>query len=775
LLLESLEGRQLLATFIVDTFNDVVDPGDGVTSLREAVSQANSLAGEDRIELSAGTYFLTRSAPNESNNAFGDLDVRDDLVIVGSGAGVTTIDASTLATRDRIFEVLAARISRFTRFSLDGVTLTGGVANQIDSLSDRGGGIFVDRQATAVIANSNFIGNSARFGATLNKEGNGGAIYSEGTLTVDNCRFENNTATGVGGAIGINGSNLPATIRGSTFIGNRAGFGGAVRHTQSLVVENSTFVGNVARHADGVRGQGGAIESSGGSLTLTNVTISGNDAISGGGVFSSATTNSRLNHVTIAFNTATFGGGWHTLAGAGVARVENSIIARNTAAADANGHDVFHPFNSSFPSYTITSLGFNLIGSPTGSSGWVATDLVGVDPLLDVLADNGGPTWTHALLNGSPAGDAANPNSTLTTDQRGELRPRDVNGDAVFRADIGAFEVQVVWPPIVVTGGPYGVSEGGSVVLNAGGSQSRQLDPTLSFAWDFDGDGFDDAFGATATFSAANLDGPSTANVAVRVTDSTGLFSDAVVAIDVTNADPGITGLVVTPTEFVTAGTPVSLEVSFTDAGTGDTHGVSVDWGDGSPAGDGAVSETGGSGSGTAGHTYSVPGVYTIVVTVTDDDGGVATMTSQIEVGGDLVVDGVLRLIGSDDNDLVGIRKLDDGSLYVESNILPGGSATFAPGVVQTILMHLRGGDDVVVVAQNVHVAIVADGGGGMTDSAAAATATSSSAAWVPTFSSAATGTISSSAAPPASTAATTLCWRCSANGTPPASLRTAS
>ena len=905
LFLESLEGRQLLATFVVNTFNDVVDAGDGFTSLREAITQANGLAGEDRIELSAGTYSLTRSGANESLNQFGDLDVRDDLVIVGAGAGLTTINASSLATRDRIFEIMAMRISasKFTRFTIDGVTLTGGVANQLDTFSDRGGGMFIDRQATAVISNCNFIGNRAIFGVTLNRDGHGGAIYCEGTLTADGCRFENNTATGVGGAIGINGGATPATIRGSTFANNSATFGGAIRHTLTLTVESSTFVGNIARNAAGTAGQGGAIESSGGNLTLTNVTLSGNQSRSGGGLFTSATTNSRLNHVTIAFNTATFGGGWHTVQGSGVARVENSIIARNTAASASNGHDVFYPSVPSFPGYTITSLGYNLIGNSIGASGWVATDLLGVDPLLDVLADNGGPTWTHALLNGSPAGDAANPTSSLTSDQRGFARPRDVNGDAVFRSDIGAFEVQNLWPPIVVAGGSYAVEEGGSVGLDASGSSSRQQDPTLSFAWDFDGDGqFDDASGATPTFSAAMFDGPADVTVAVQVTDSLGLSSvgtatihvgnvaptidgvtlnpsanyvvgspisldvqfsdvgltdthsatidwgDGVVdsgqvtespgsgsasashtfstsgnytivvtvtdddgdsdtasmtifvagpptasaggpysvaeggsvglnasgstsqqqdptltyawdfdndgqyddatgatptfsaagldgpsvvvvglqvtdtqglvgfgtaTIQVTNVNPFISGLVVTPPEFVTSGSPVSLTVGFTDAGTPDTHTVSVDWGDGSAASGGTVNELGGSGNGTAAHTYSTPGVYTIVVTVRDDNGGVATTNYQIEVGGDLVVDGVLRLIGSDDNDRVGIRKLDDGSLYVESNLLPGGSATFAAGVVQTILARLRGGDDVLVVGQNVHVAIVADGGEG--------------------------------------------------------------
>ncbi|HUE75030.1 MAG TPA: choice-of-anchor Q domain-containing protein [Pirellulaceae bacterium] len=713
LMLEPLEGRQLLATFVVNTTADTVDanPGDGLavdafgfTSLRAAIMEANALAGEDRIELPAGTFALTRSAPNENGAVWGDLDIRDDVIIVGAGAALTTIDAA--GVNERIFEVLASSIARAsTRFMLDGVTLTGGVANHLDQNADKGGALRLEGGTVATLTNCFFVGNRAPTGgAPFHRVGTGGAIHSEGNLTIDNCRFENNTATGFGGALNLNGIGVLATIRNTTFAENSAGFGGAIRMTRSVVVENSTFVGNVARNSAGA-GQGGAIENTGGTLTLTNSTVSGNDSVSGGGLFSSGNATTNLNHVSIALNTATYGGGWHTVAGTGPARSQNSIIAGNTAALESQGHDVFNP---------VSSLGFNLIGNATGSSGWVASDLLGVNPLLGALADNGGPTWTHALLNGSPAGDAANPNSTLATDQRGELRPRDVNGDVVFRSDIGAFEVQVVWPPIVVAGGPYSVTEGSSVVLDASGSQSRQLDPALSFAWDLDGDGeFDDAFGATTTFSAANLDGPATVNAWVRVTDSVGLTSEGTATIQVLNADPTITGLEVTPPDFVTAGSPVSLTVYFADAGTSDTHQVSVNWGDGSAASGGAVSESGGSGSGSASHAYAAPGFYTIVVTVTDDDGGSAQTSHQIEVGGDLVVDGVLRLIGTDEADLVGIRKLDDGSLYVEANFLPGGSATFAPGLVQIILIHLRGGDDVLVVNQNVRVPIVADGGAG--------------------------------------------------------------
>ena len=901
LALESLEGRQLLATFVVNTFADTLDatPGDGLaadasgfTSLRAAITEANALAGEDRIELQAGTYSLTRTSANESGNVAGDLDVRDDLVIVGSGSGATTINAA--AVNDRIFEILARGISasKFTRFTLSGVTLTGGVANQLDSTSDRGGAIRMDLQSTAVISDAVFLNNRApKGGAPLFREGDGGAIFSDGNLTIDNCRFEGNVASRFGGAIWANASGTQTTIRNSMFVNNRGVFGGAIRITTAMTVENSTFVGNVARNAAGTAGQGGAIENTGGNVTLTNTTLSGNDAFSGGGLFSSATATTRLNYATVVFNTANYGGGWHTN-GTGLATSENSIFSGNSASV--NGMDV---------RFAVSSLGFNLIGNNAGSSGWGAADLVNLNPQLAALADNGGPVWTHALSSGSVAGDAANPNSTLNSDARGFARPRDANGDGVFAPDLGASEVQVIWPPIVATGGPYVVEEGGSVGLDASGSQSRQQDPALQFAWDFDGDGeFDDASGATPTFSAAAYDGPTTVTVMVRVTDSLGAFSDGsttvhvgnvaptidgvtltptgnyfatglisldvlfsdvgltdlhsasvdwgdgswgvlpvtdsagsgqgtgshaysaggsytitvtvsdddggsdtwsttilvaglpsadaggpysvveggsvvlsaggstsehtdptliyawdfdgdgqfddatgaaptfsavgldgpssvVVAVQVTdsqglvdvdaetvtvnNAAPSITGLEVTPPEFVTAGSPVSLTVHFSDAGAADTHSVTINWGDGSTASSGSISESDRNGTGSASHTYGAAGTFTIVVTVTDDDGSSVSTTHQIQVGGDLVVNGVLRLIGSDDADRVAVRKLADGSLFVETNFLPGGSATFAAGMVQTILARLRGGDDVLTVAQNVHTPIVADGGAG--------------------------------------------------------------
>ena len=112
-----------------------------------------------------------------------------------------------------------------------------------------------------------------------------------------------------------------------------------------------------------------------------------------------------------------------------------SIVAGNSAAAD-QGQDVSGGFNS---------LGHNLIGDTDGSSGWVGTDLLNVDPMLGPLQDNGGPTMTMALLPGSPAIDAGVPVAGITTDQRG------ISRTAYGPPDIGAFEAFQTGPLVLAT------------------------------------------------------------------------------------------------------------------------------------------------------------------------------------------------------------------------------------------------------------------------------------------------------------------------------------
>ncbi len=202
-----------------------------------------------------------------------------------------------------------------------------------------------------------------------------------------------------------------------------------------MIVINSTISCNTEVFSSkNFSGFGGGI-SNGGTLFVSNSTISGNSTFdNGGGIFSDGTVT--LLFSTLTLNQASKGGGVYK--DGFVASARNTIIAANQTTEDGINPDV---------SGSFTSNGYNLIGDSTGSTGFdeALGDIVGtsdnpIDPRLAPLDFNGGPTQTIALLPNSPAIDAADPtvlDTDPTTDQRGLDRVS--NG----RADIGAFEVQV--------------------------------------------------------------------------------------------------------------------------------------------------------------------------------------------------------------------------------------------------------------------------------------------------------------------------------------------
>src|SRR5262249_22733382 len=134
-------------------------------------------------------------------------------------------------------------------------------------------------------------------------------------------------------------------------------------------------------------------------------------------------------------------------AGSGVVNLVNTIVAKNTA---------------SDCSAKVTSSDHSLDGD--GSCG--VDGLSGVDPRLGPLVDNGGPTTTHALLDGSPAVNAGNPGACPAVDQR--FAPR-VNG-----CDLGAFELGGTPPSKAGSGasGQTGVGTGGTGAGNGGGTET---------------------------------------------------------------------------------------------------------------------------------------------------------------------------------------------------------------------------------------------------------------------------------------------------------------
>ena len=427
-------------TYTVTKADDTADGTcDSDCSLREAIIAANANLGANTITLPAGLYTLTIGGADENTSATGDLDITDDLAINGAGAGQTIIKGGA-GWDDRIFDIPAGYIS----VTLNDMTIANGNANGY------GGGIYHGNTGTLTLNNSIVSGNSATgysgggvshgSGGMLKlnnsivsgntADAGGGISSANATVLLTNSIVSGNTSSNGGGGISSNGGSLAVT--GSTISGNTStgDFGGGIASADgTLMVIDSTISGNTA-HLNA-----GGIANAGGALTLTNSTISGNTATggAGGGInnfgaygpFNAST--ATLNNVTIANNSAPAGGG---IANGGTLKLKNSLIAGNSAgsAPDCSG--------------TLASQGYNLLGNSAGCGGLtdgISGDLVGsaahpVDPKLGPLQDNGGATFTHALLFDSLAIDAGSPAACASTDQRGITRPQGTE------CDIGAYE-----------------------------------------------------------------------------------------------------------------------------------------------------------------------------------------------------------------------------------------------------------------------------------------------------------------------------------------------
>jgi len=249
--------------------------------------------------------------------------------------------------------------------------------------------------------------------------GNGGGIYNEdGTLTMTDCTVSGNKAGTSGGGI-YNGIGGTLTMTGCTVSGNMAGY------------------------------DGGGINNNGGTVTMTNCTVSGNKAK----VEYRSADGSSTRPVA-----DSDGGGIYTIGGADTLRLNYCTITDNTA--EGSGGGIYNSDDTVVLTCTIVygnTFDDNIYGA-------YSTDLYSIvggtdDPLLGPLQDNGGPTETRALLDGSPAIDAcidctvdSNDRTNglhLETDQRGLPRPIDGDNDGVAYCDVGAYEKQLAVGGIV--------------------------------------------------------------------------------------------------------------------------------------------------------------------------------------------------------------------------------------------------------------------------------------------------------------------------------------
>ena len=355
----------------------------------------------------------------------GELGIDQNITISGPGATVLAVSrAPNAAFLFRIFDIMSGHTA-----VIEGLTISGG---QGDGAA---GGI---ANAGMLTLNNCIVRNNVAF------RGDGGGIYNVGTLTITNSIISDNLAT------------IDVAFNG--------GSAGGILNAGTLTIINSTISGNATDHGSPMVGIGGGIWSPSGTVEISNSTISFNNAdLYGGGITSGGSLT--ITNSTISGNFVEAEGGG--IANGGPLTITNSTLSGNRAngvgAGIANdgsnaaleiGNTILSDSGTNIVNLNggmVTSHGYNLSSDDGGGFLTATGDQINTDPMLGPLQDNGGPTFTHALLNGSPAINAGDPSFTPPPlyDQRGPGYDRVFNG----RIDIGSLEVQ---PGPTITPTPTG-------------------------------------------------------------------------------------------------------------------------------------------------------------------------------------------------------------------------------------------------------------------------------------------------------------------------------
>jgi hypothetical protein len=323
-------------------------------------------------------------------------------------------------------ERLAPAVFDIANFDVPGLVAaitTANANNQADTINLAPGGSYVLTEPMSISGSGLLIAGDG--GNPLAINGNGATILRApgapafrilevqgGKLTLDRATLANGSTGTFGGGIVV--------VAGST-----------LSLSNSAVVNNTAFAGGRIYLDSRV------------SATIINSTISGNSASAGGGIVLDKSSLTILNS-TVAHNTATTKGGGIDVSPdfAASLTLESTIVADNTA---PEGADLFR-FGG-----TVNATRSLIENPQAGAINGTNTDnIIGQDPMLGPLQDNGGPTPTHALLAGSPAIDHGSNPAFLPTDQRGPGFAR-VQGAA---PDIGAFEADPATPVATAVASP---------------------------------------------------------------------------------------------------------------------------------------------------------------------------------------------------------------------------------------------------------------------------------------------------------------------------------
>ena len=670
----AFEHQTELPSLVVTTVADVVDNTDLVTSLREAIIFANSQPGADTItfdqtvfsggsnsliRLDGTELLITESLTIDGSNGIDVVitaDVEGDDTPV-SGTFITDVDASLTADPTSLDD--NSRVINFSSSSgdltLSGLTITGG---RPEGSSDGGGGIRFLGVGVLTLDRSNISGNS-----TIGRFATGGGIFAaNGAVTITSSTVSGNSTNTSTGATG-----------GGVFAGV-----GAVTITSSTISGNSTG------------GTGGGVDASAGAVRITSSTISGNSASGNGGGVNAVQGAVTVTNSTITGNSGSDGGGIYMIRFfASPLQVQNSIIAGNTATGA--GPDLQPAPGSAL------DIDFSLIGDTSGSGITPETgtgNLLNVDPLLGPLADNGGPTLTHAMQASSPAFNAGDPGlvGPPNFDQRGAGFSRVQIG----RVDIGAFEFQAALPPqglVVSTTSDIvdgNFSAGEFVAPRSGHHRQRGCRCTNTIT-------FDSSVFTGGANSLIRLNGTELV-ISESLTIDGSTATDVVITGDALGNDTPVSGTFITDVDASLTADPTSLDdnsrvLNFT-AASGDltlnsltitggrTNGVLEDGGGVRFLSTGALAlgQSNLSGNSVVGPGSDGGGIYTDIGSVTLTDSIVSGNRSNDDGGGIYSDDGAVFLTrstvsGNTASDYGGGIYSDGGAVSLTSSTVSGNAA----------------------------------------------------------------------------------------------------
>jgi hypothetical protein len=417
----------LAATIHVNTSDPSINPGDGLCSLAEAIANANDNfpTFPDCASGSLGPDTLV--LPMESTQVLSALlpVVTSEILIQGNGS---TIDGDN--TVDYVL-----RVTDPGHLILEATTITGAfgrglqndeVLEAVDcTITGNSGGGVLDRGSELNLTRCAITenGGSGEVGGGVAV----GTIAPPAVVKITDCTILDNSVTGRGGGIFNNGAGpVTLTVVGTTIAGNQAAVGGGI--SSRVVGQNATS-----------------------NVTVSNSTISGNTAAVGGGIYNWAADQADAAVLTVIHSTVTNNSASHAdLGGGGIYNadslfLERALVAGNLSTGGGPGREINNDAGA-VAADDFNVFGFDgddgLAGFAPGPTDVVPASGVLLSDIIDPLADNGGPTQTHALVSVSPALDiVATSCPPPATDQRGTVRPADGGTGDLF-CDTGSFELE---------------------------------------------------------------------------------------------------------------------------------------------------------------------------------------------------------------------------------------------------------------------------------------------------------------------------------------------